>query len=147
MAEENKPGEQTSSATADTQNKLQSSKEHARKAAEDLKSAAGAFAEEYRGKAEQAWGEARGKAEQAWGDARSPRSYVPGRCGGVRSRKSDKGDIHGTRNWVRAGSGLPALSPKALRNDQREPSASQSCGPFRFARQRVGIDQRGPRVF
>ena len=71
MAEENKPGQQTSSATADTQNKLQSSKEPARKAAEDLKSAAGAFAEEYRGKAEQAWGEARGKAEQAWGDATS----------------------------------------------------------------------------
>ena len=64
MAEENKPGQQTTSANADTQNKLQSSKEHARKAAEDLKSAAGAFAEEYRGKAEQAWGEARGKAEQ-----------------------------------------------------------------------------------
>ena len=58
MAEENIPGPQTSSATADTQNKLQSSKEHARKAAEDLKSAAGAFAEEYRGKAEQAWGDA-----------------------------------------------------------------------------------------
>ena len=71
MAEENKSGQQTSSATGDTQIKLQSSKEHARKAAEDLKSAAGAFAEEYRGKAEQAWGEARGKAEQAWGDARS----------------------------------------------------------------------------
>jgi ElaB/YqjD/DUF883 family membrane-anchored ribosome-binding protein len=71
MAEENKPGQQTSPANADAQNKLQSSKEHARKAAEDLKSAAGAFAEEYRGKAEQAWGEARGKAEQAWGDATS----------------------------------------------------------------------------
>jgi ElaB/YqjD/DUF883 family membrane-anchored ribosome-binding protein len=71
MADENKPGQPTSSATAGAQNKLQSSREHARKAAEDLKSAAGAFAEEYRGKAEQAWGEARGKAEQAWGDARS----------------------------------------------------------------------------
>lgn len=70
MAEENKSGEQTS-ATGDAQNKLHSSKEHARKAAEDLKSAAGAFAEEYRGKAEHAWGDARGKAEQAWGDARS----------------------------------------------------------------------------
>src|SRR3954471_10692035 len=69
MAEEMKPGEQTSSSTGDPQNKLQSGREHARKAAEDLKSAAGAFAEEYRGKAEQAWGDARGKAEQAWGDA------------------------------------------------------------------------------
>ena len=71
MAEQNTSGEQTTPGTADAPNKLQSSKEHARKAAEDLKSAAGAFAEEYRGKAEQAWGEARGKAEQAWGDARS----------------------------------------------------------------------------
>ena len=71
MAEENKSGEESTSGTADAQNKLHSSKEHARKAAEDLKSAAGAFAEEYRGKAEQAWGDARGKAEQAWGDARS----------------------------------------------------------------------------
>jgi ElaB/YqjD/DUF883 family membrane-anchored ribosome-binding protein len=71
MAEQNIPGHQTTPANADAQNKLQSSKEHARKAADDLKSAAGAFAEEYRGKAEQAWGEARGKAEQAWGDATS----------------------------------------------------------------------------
>ena len=71
MAEENKPGQQTTPANADAQNKLQSSKEHARKAAEDLKSAAGAFAEDYRGKAEQAWGDARGKAEQAWGYATS----------------------------------------------------------------------------
>ena len=69
MAEENKSGEQATPDPGDAQNKLYSSKEHARKAAEDLKSAAGAFAEEYRGKAEQAWGEARGKAEQAWGDA------------------------------------------------------------------------------
>jgi ElaB/YqjD/DUF883 family membrane-anchored ribosome-binding protein len=69
MAEENKP-EQKTSATAGAQDKLQSSKDHARRAAEDLKSAAGAFAGEYRGKAEQAWGEYRGKAEQAWGEAR-----------------------------------------------------------------------------
>ncbi len=37
MAEENK-AEQKTSATKDAQDKLQSSKEHARKAAEDLKS-------------------------------------------------------------------------------------------------------------
>jgi ElaB/YqjD/DUF883 family membrane-anchored ribosome-binding protein len=69
MAEENK-SEQKTPASAEAQDKLQSSKEHARRAAEDLKSAAGALAGEYRGKAEQAWGEARDKAEQAWGDAR-----------------------------------------------------------------------------
>lgn len=69
MAEENKP-EQRPTGTADAQDKLQSSREHARKAAEDLKSAAGAFAGEYRGKAEQAWGDARGKAEEAWGEAK-----------------------------------------------------------------------------
>jgi ElaB/YqjD/DUF883 family membrane-anchored ribosome-binding protein len=70
MAEENK-AEQKTPAVGDARDKLESSKQHARRAAEDLKSAAGAIAGEYRGKAEQAWGEARGKAEQAWGDARS----------------------------------------------------------------------------
>ena len=69
MAEENK-AEQKASVPKDAQDKLQSSKDHARRAAEDLKSAAGALAGEYRGKAEQAWGDSRGKAEQAWGDAR-----------------------------------------------------------------------------
>jgi ElaB/YqjD/DUF883 family membrane-anchored ribosome-binding protein len=69
MAEENKPGQQTPSASPDAQNKLQSSKEHARKAAEDLKSAAGAFAEEYRGKAEQAWGDATSRARTFQEDA------------------------------------------------------------------------------
>ena len=69
MAEESKPGEQTPSATDDAQNKLQSSREHARKAAEDLKSAAGAFAEEYRGKAEQAWGDARSRVRTFQEDA------------------------------------------------------------------------------
>jgi len=68
MAEENK--EPKAPAAADAHDKLESSKQHARKAAEDLRSAAGAIAGEYRGKAEQAWGDARGKAEQAWGDAR-----------------------------------------------------------------------------
>ncbi len=68
MAEENKS--HRASAAADAQNKFESSKMHARKAAEDLRGAAGAIAGEYRGKAEQAWNEARGKAEQAWTDAR-----------------------------------------------------------------------------
>ena len=57
MAEDNKIDQKTP-ASADAQDKLQSSKEHARRAAEDLKSAAGALAGEYRGKAEQAWGDA-----------------------------------------------------------------------------------------
>ena len=57
MPEENK-SKQEGSAAADAQEKLESSKQHARKAAEDLKSAAGAIAGEYRGKAEQAWGDA-----------------------------------------------------------------------------------------
>ncbi len=68
MAEENqfKTGDADTAAAA---GKLESSKTHARRAAEDLKSAATEMAGEYRGKAEQAWGDARGKAEQAWGDA------------------------------------------------------------------------------
>ena len=68
MAEEHTPN-QRASRTADAQDKLESSKTHVRKAAEDLKSAAGAVASEYRGKAEEAWGDARGRAEAAWGDA------------------------------------------------------------------------------
>jgi ElaB/YqjD/DUF883 family membrane-anchored ribosome-binding protein len=68
MAEESKS--HRGSAAGDPQNKFESSKMHARKAAEDLRDAAGAIAGEYRGKAEQAWNDARGKAEKAWTDAR-----------------------------------------------------------------------------
>ena len=63
MAEEDKTTTaQSAASTPDVQEKLESSKTHARKAAEDLRAAAGAVAEEYRGKAEQAWGEARDRA-------------------------------------------------------------------------------------
>jgi ElaB/YqjD/DUF883 family membrane-anchored ribosome-binding protein len=65
MAEEHKTNR-----GAGASDKFESSKMHARKAAEDLRAAAGSIAGEYRGKAEQAWDEARGKAEQAWGEAR-----------------------------------------------------------------------------
>ena len=74
MAEENQSttsGGGTIPAAA--QNKFESSKTHVRKAAEDLRSAAGvmagdlkssaaAMAEEYKGKAEQAWDDARERA-------------------------------------------------------------------------------------
>lgn len=72
MAEENKTTTQGDGGFVPpaAQNKFESSKTHVRKAAEDLrsaagtmagdlKSAAGAMAEEYRGKAEQAWDDAR----------------------------------------------------------------------------------------
>jgi ElaB/YqjD/DUF883 family membrane-anchored ribosome-binding protein len=72
MAEENQTTTPSGgdSATASAQTKFESSKTHVRKAAEDLKSAAGvmagdlksaagAMAEEYKGKAEQAWEDAR----------------------------------------------------------------------------------------
>lgn len=62
MAEEHK--------TNDPEAKVESSKQHARKAANDLKSAARGVADEYRGKAEEAWNDARGRAEQAWDDAK-----------------------------------------------------------------------------
>jgi len=76
MAEENKS--HRASAPADAQDKFESSKMHARKAAEDLREAAGAIAGEYRGKAEQAWNDARGKAEQAWTDARGKAEHAIG---------------------------------------------------------------------
>lgn len=44
--------------TAAAQSKLESSKGHAKKAADDLRTAATDIAGEYRGKAEQAWGDA-----------------------------------------------------------------------------------------
>lgn len=66
MADENpmKPGSSTiggstsAMGTPETTSNLESSKTHARRAAEDLKAAATNIAGEYRGKAEQAWGDA-----------------------------------------------------------------------------------------
>jgi ElaB/YqjD/DUF883 family membrane-anchored ribosome-binding protein len=57
MADENKSGGTTS-----PQKKLESSKTHAKRAAEDLKSATTAMAEDYRDKATQAWDDAKGRA-------------------------------------------------------------------------------------
>jgi ElaB/YqjD/DUF883 family membrane-anchored ribosome-binding protein len=68
MAEENKT--HRTSPMSEAHDKFESSKTHARKAAEDLREAAGAVAGEYRGKAEQAWDDARDRAEHVWGDAR-----------------------------------------------------------------------------
>jgi ElaB/YqjD/DUF883 family membrane-anchored ribosome-binding protein len=63
MAEENKmQGTSGAPLTGDATNKLESSRTHARRAAEDLKSAATGLADEYRGKAEQAWDDARVRA-------------------------------------------------------------------------------------
>src|SRR6266513_383282 len=67
MAEENKS--HRASAPADAQDKFESSKMHARKAAEDLRDAAGAIAGESRGKAEQAIGDARTRARTFQDDA------------------------------------------------------------------------------
>ncbi len=61
MAEENQ-STQGSAETVEAKGKLDSSKTHARRAAEDLKSAASEMAGEYRGKAEQAWGDAQDRA-------------------------------------------------------------------------------------
>ncbi len=62
MAEENKMNQggigTTGAGTSETTSNLESSKTHARRAAEDLKTAATTIAGEYRGKAEQAWGDA-----------------------------------------------------------------------------------------
>jgi ElaB/YqjD/DUF883 family membrane-anchored ribosome-binding protein len=68
MAEENE-AQQTGFAMTDAQEKLQSSRTHARQAAEDLKSAAGVFAGDYRGKAEHVWDEARDRVRTFQQDA------------------------------------------------------------------------------
>jgi ElaB/YqjD/DUF883 family membrane-anchored ribosome-binding protein len=63
MAEEDKTTTaQSAASTPDVQDKLESSKTHARKAAEDLRAAAGAVAEEYSGYGVQAWDDARFRA-------------------------------------------------------------------------------------
>ena len=66
MAEDNKTHPR---GVADAQDKLESSKTHARKAAEDLRSAAGSVATEYRDKAEQAWDDARDRVRTFQDDA------------------------------------------------------------------------------
>jgi ElaB/YqjD/DUF883 family membrane-anchored ribosome-binding protein len=68
MAEENE-AQRTGSAMTDAQTKLESSRTHARQAAEDLKSAAGVIAGEYRGKAEQAWDDAKNRVRTLQQDA------------------------------------------------------------------------------
>lgn len=57
MADENKMAE-GAAIPPQAESKAQSSASHARKAADDLKSAAGAVAEEYRGRAEEVWNDA-----------------------------------------------------------------------------------------
>ncbi len=63
MADEKQPNQGGVGANAgEGASKLESSKTHARRAAEDLRSAATGMAQEYRGKAEQAWGDATSRA-------------------------------------------------------------------------------------
>ena len=71
MAEENKTTTDGGGVIPeDAQRKFESSKTHVRKAAEDLKSAAGTMAEDLKSAAGAMAEEYRGKAEQAWDDAR-----------------------------------------------------------------------------
>jgi ElaB/YqjD/DUF883 family membrane-anchored ribosome-binding protein len=69
MAEENQTTGQVGGDAA-AQRKFESSKTHVRKAADDLKSAAGAMAGDLKSAAGAMAEEYRGKAEQAWQDAR-----------------------------------------------------------------------------
>ena len=73
MAEENQTttqGDGGGTIPAAAQNKFESSKTHVKKAAEDLKSAAGVMAGDLKSAAGAMADEYRGKAEQAWDDAR-----------------------------------------------------------------------------
>lgn len=58
MAEQNQSNQGGGAGSADPQGNLESSKTHARRAAEDLRAAATQMAGEYRGRAEQAWEDA-----------------------------------------------------------------------------------------
>jgi ElaB/YqjD/DUF883 family membrane-anchored ribosome-binding protein len=72
MAEDNKTTTQGDAGTipAAAQSKFESSKTHVRKAADDLKSAAGVMAGDLKSAAGAMADEYRGKAEQVWEDAR-----------------------------------------------------------------------------
>jgi ElaB/YqjD/DUF883 family membrane-anchored ribosome-binding protein len=72
MAEENKTTTQGDSGFVPpaAQNKFENSKTHVRKAAEDLRSAAGVMAEDLKSAAGAMAGEYRDKAEQVWEEAR-----------------------------------------------------------------------------
>src|ERR1043166_3777806 len=72
MAEENKTTTQGDSGVVPpgAQNKYESSKTHVRKAAEDLRSAAGVMADDLKSAAGAMAEQYRGKADQAWDDAR-----------------------------------------------------------------------------
>ena len=65
MAEQNQGnqgGAGTGGGTTDASSRLESTKTHARQAAEELRTAATEIAGQYRGKAEQAWGDAQQRA-------------------------------------------------------------------------------------
>ena len=55
-------GPQSEAVPPQAEEEMASGMSHARKAADDLKSAAGAVADQYRGRAEEAWNDARGRA-------------------------------------------------------------------------------------
>ncbi len=70
MAEENQTTKQGGGESTAAEHKFESSKTHMRKAAEDLRSAAGGMADNLKSAATTMADEYRGKAEQAWDDAR-----------------------------------------------------------------------------
>ena len=59
MTDENQNPDQGTNAPAQAQEEADKTVKHARKAAEELKSAATAVADDYRGRAEEAWNDAR----------------------------------------------------------------------------------------
>ena len=84
MAEENK-SEQKTSVPPEAQDKLQSSKEHARRAAEDLKSAAGAFAGEYPRQGRAGLGRGTRQSRTSMGGCKGSRPHIPGRRRAIRA--------------------------------------------------------------
>ncbi len=58
MADENQSPQGGAAVPPESEEKVRSSGEHVRRAADDLRSAAGAVAEEYRGRAEEVWQDA-----------------------------------------------------------------------------------------
>ena len=131
MAEENKTTTESGGVIPpDAQRKFESSKTHVRKAAEDLKSAAGVMADDLKSAAGAMAGEYRDKAEQVWDDARA-RPHPAGRWRAIRAGESNQGGLYRARNWIRSRADFPPLTigPNGWRHD----AVPQSRGTRRLA--------------
>ncbi len=96
MSNENNP------TGASTQENLESSKTHARQAAEDLRAAAQAKVDEIKDRAGAYYGEARHRAEEAYGEARHRAEEAYGQARNRANSLQEDGEAYIRQNPLRA---------------------------------------------